>query len=107
MLFWPTVFMEDRGKRPLSEILSVQVSSSFNNWKFYGLHKYENGNYISYNIIASVKSNYLFLEHYIAFVLQRISDQLQGYDFVAYHNYARRRYFELTQGNQFIFCASK
>ena len=43
MIFWPTIFIEDRGKREISEILSIQVSSSFSCWKFYGVLKHEKG----------------------------------------------------------------
>jgi hypothetical protein len=29
---------------------------------------------------------------------QTRADQLQGYDFVAYHSYAKRRYYEIVGG---------
>lgn len=34
----------------------------------------------------------------VTFNRQILADTAQGYDFVAYHNYARRRYNEMPQG---------
>ena len=34
----------------------------------------------------------------VAFEKQMAADRLQGYDFVGYHGYAKRRYFEMVRG---------
>jgi hypothetical protein len=34
----------------------------------------------------------------VAFEEQILADKAQGYDFIAYHNYAKRRYYEVVGG---------
>jgi len=41
-----------------------------------------------------------------AFELQITADRLQGYDFIAYHAYAKRRYFELVGPDMDQLCKS-
>ncbi len=39
-----------------------------------------------------------------AFDKQIDADRFQGYDYVGYHAYAKRRYYELVQRKSFLFC---
>jgi len=41
-----------------------------------------------------------------AFDLQILLDQRLGFDFIGYHGYAKRRYYELMQCTWIIFCSS-
>lgn len=73
---------------------SLESDGPKSNWKSAPKHKGKN------NVPCVCKTN---MPDLVDATLDRqiLIDKLQGYDFVGYHSYARRRYFELVLGELF------